>query len=158
MISFRSLMIPLLLLLTIEASIWFNLTVPYLNASPISYIGYLIISTIQLGATVDYGILFTQHYVDNRRSLLKKDAARETVRETIGTLLPPALILTVAGTILRQLSTLAIVSELGEVLARGASFSFLMVVFFLPGLLVLCDRLIENTRGFEGRKMQDENR
>ncbi|MDI9501980.1 MAG: MMPL family transporter [Tissierellia bacterium] len=159
MISFRSLMIPLLLLLTIEASIWFNLTVPYLNASPISYIGYLIISTIQLGATVDYGILFTQHYVDNRRSLLKKDAARETVRETIGTLLPPALILTVAGTILRQLSTLAIVSELGEVLARGASFSFLMVVFFLPGLLVLCDRLIEKTtRGFEGRKMQDENR
>lgn len=158
MISFRSLMIPLLLLLTIEASIWFNLTVPYLNASPISYIGYLIISTIQLGATVDYGILFTQHYVDNRRSLLKKDAARETVRETIGTLLPPALILTVAGTILRQLSTLAMVSELGEVLARGASFSFLMVVFFLPGLLVLFDRLIEKTtRGFEGRKIQDEN-
>ena len=158
MISFRSLMIPILLLLTIEASIWFNLTVPYLLASPISYIGYLIISTIQLGATVDYGILFTQHYLDNRRVLTKKDAARETVCQTVGTLLPPALILTVAGVILRQLSTLAIVSELGEVLARGASFSFLMVVFFLPGLLILFDGAIEKTtRGFEGRKESNEH-
>lgn len=153
MISFRSLMIPLLLLLTIEASIWFNLSVPYLMATPISYIGYLIISTIQLGATVDYGILFTQHYIDNRKTMLKKDAARETVRQTIGTLLPPALILTVAGIILRQLSTLAIVSELGEVLARGASFSFLMVIFFLPGLLVLFDGWVKKTtKGFERRE------
>lgn len=157
LISFRSLMIPVLLLLTIEASIWFNLTIPYLLATPISYIGYLIISTIQLGATVDYGILFTQHYLDNRRRLTRKEAARETVAETIGTLLPPALILTVAGIILRQLSTLAIVSELGEVLARGASFSFLMVLLFLPGLLVLFDGWVEKTtRGFEGRREKHE--
>lgn len=145
MLSFQSFTIPLLLLLTIEASIWFNLSVPYLTSTPLSYIGYLIISTIQLGATVDYGILFSQHYLDNRAIHDKRTAAKETISQTFGTLLPPALILTLAGLILNRVSSLAIVAELGEVLARGASFSFLMVIFFLPTLLILFDGLIHKT-------------
>lgn len=144
-INFRSLMIPLLLLLTIETSIWMNLSVPYFSGTTLSFIGYLVISTLQLGATVDYGILFTQHYLDNRKERGKKEAIYHSFVETIGGLLPPALILTAAGFILSYVSSLSIVSELGTVLGRGTLTSFLMVIFFLPGMLYVCDPLIEKT-------------
>ncbi|NLY35673.1 MAG: MMPL family transporter [Tissierellia bacterium] len=145
LINFKSLTIPLLLLLTIESSIWINLAVPYFTGTSLTYIGYLIISTLQLGATVDYGILFTQHYLDNRKIRSKKEAIYHSFMETIGGLLPPALILISAGYLLYFVSSLAIVSELGLVLGRGALTSFLMVIFYLPGLLNIFDPLIEKT-------------
>lgn len=154
LLSFKSLSIPILLVFTIEASIWFNLSVPYFTNTPLSYIGYLIISTVQLGATVDYAILYTNNYLKNRKTLPKKEAARKTIATTVGTLLPPALILISAGTILWVISSMAVVSELGQVLARGALFSLLMVVFFLPGLLVLFDGIIQKTT--KGIDLYDE--
>ena len=145
LLSFRSLIIPFLLVLTIEGSIWINLTWPYLTGTHLSYIGYLIVSTVQLGATVDYAILFTQHYVTNRADHPKRESIVLTVRQTFGTLLTPALILTSAGVILASISTLEVVAQLGEVLGRGAFISFLMVNLFLPGLLMVFDRVIEKT-------------
>lgn len=145
LISFRSLTLPLLLLLTIETSIWINLAVPYFTGTSLTYIGYLIISTLQLGATVDYGILFTQHYMDNRSFRTKKESVYYSFIETIGGLLPPALILISAGYLLFFVSSLSIVSELGLVLGRGALTSFIMVIFYLPGLLNFFDPLIEKT-------------
>ncbi len=145
LISFRSLSLPLLLLLTIETSIWINLSMPYFSGTSLTYIGYLVISTIQLGATVDYGILYTQHYIDNRQLMHKKDAIYESFMETIAGLLPPAMILITAGYLLYFISSLSIVSELGLVLGRGALISFLLVIFFLPGLLNSFDLLVEKT-------------
>lgn len=145
LISFRSLIIPFLLLLTIEGSIWINLTVPYVTGTHLAYIGYLIVSTVQLGATVDYAILFTQHYVKNRAELGKRSAVAATIEQTFGTLLTPALILTSAGLILAVISSLEVVSQLGTVLGRGAFISFIMVNLFLPGLLIVFDRVIEKT-------------
>ncbi len=144
-LSFRSIIIPFLLVLTIEGSIWLNLTVPYLSGTHLSYIGYLIVSTVQLGATVDYAILYTQHYVANRATHGRRTSVALTTKQTFGTLLTPALILTSAGTILAVISTLDVVSQLGEVLGRGAFMSFLMVNLFLPGLLIAFDRVIEKT-------------
>ena len=143
LVTFRSLMIPLLLLLTIETSIWVNLSIPYFTSTTLSYIGYLIISAVQLGATVDYGILYTQHYLDNRKKHDKIEATRRTIIETIQPLFPPALILTLAGLILWQISSLQVVSELGEVLGRGAALSLLSVIFFLPALYIVFDRFVE---------------
>lgn len=143
LLNFKSLVVPLLLLLTIETSIWMNLSVPYFTGTTLSFIGYLVISTLQLGATVDYGILYTQHYLDHRKVRGRKEAIYQSFIETIGGLLPPALILTTAGFILSIISSLAIVSELGTVLGRGALTSFLMVIFFLPGLLYVTDPLVE---------------
>lgn len=145
LISFKSLLIPFLLVLTIEGSIWINLSVPYLTGNYIVFIGFLIISTVQLGATVDYAILFTQHYVENRGTLTKREAVAATISQTFGTLLPPALILACAGLVLAIVSSLEVVSQLGTVLGRGAVLSFLMVNLFLPGLLMVFDRAIEKT-------------
>lgn len=145
LISFKSLLIPFLLVLTIEGAIWLNLAVPYLSGRYMVYIGFLIISTVQLGATVDYAILFTQHYVDNRGRIGKHEAVAATVSQTFGTLLTPALILACAGLVLNLVSSLEVVSQLGAVLGRGALISFIMVNLFLPGLLILFDRAIEKT-------------
>ncbi|MGB3955233.1 MAG: MMPL family transporter [Brooklawnia sp.] len=145
LVSFRSLLIPFLLVLTIEGAIWLNLAVPYFSGNYMVYIGYLIISTVQLGATVDYGILFTQHYLGNRGTMSKRESITKTVGETFGTLLTPALILASAGLILNLVSSLEVVSQLGAVLGRGALISFVMVNLFLPGLLLVFDRAIEKT-------------
>ena len=145
MISFKSLIIPFLLVLTIEGSIWMNLSVPYLTGTHLNYIGYLIVSTVQLGATVDYAILFTQHYLVNRGRVGKREAVAQTVGQTFGTLLIPALILTSAGTILSVVSSLEVVAQLGTMLGRGAVLSFVMVNLFLPGLLMTFDPIIEKT-------------
>lgn len=145
LISFRSISIPFILVLTIEGAIWLNLSVPYITGINLAYIGYLVISSVQLGATVDYAILYTQHYVANRKHFGRRQSVTNTTTETFGTLLPPAAILTIAGFLLSIISSLEIVSQLGTVLGRGAFISFLLVNLLLPGLLILLDKVIEKT-------------
>ncbi|MGI6090369.1 MAG: efflux RND transporter permease subunit [Saccharofermentanales bacterium] len=142
---FRSIAIPLILLLTIEAAIWLNLAIPYLQGKELNFIGYLVISTVQLGATVDYGILLSQYYLDHRKTLLPREAAMQSVADTAGSLVSPALILAGVSFTLMGVSTIAVVKELGLVLGRGALISLGMVLFFLPGMLVLLDSPIEKT-------------
>lgn len=145
MLTFRSLMIPLILVLTIELSIWINLAIPYLTGIPLNFIGFLVISTVQLGATVDYAILMTQHYLDHRVELNRKDAATHTFATVAGSIIPPALILASVCYVLYFSSSLSVVSELGRVLGRGALTSLFMVLFLLPNLLRFFDPLIEKT-------------
>ncbi len=145
MLAFRSLALPVLLVLTIELSVWVNLAVPYLTGTPLNFIGYLVISTVQLGATVDYGILMAQHYIDHRQLLNRKEAAGKTVQTVAGSIIPPALILAAAGFTLNAVSSMSVVSELGGVLGRGALTSLVMVLFLLPNMLRLFDRFIEKT-------------
>ncbi len=144
-IAFRSLSLPLLLVLTIEISIWINLAIPYFGGTSLNYIGYLIISTVQLGATVDYGILLTQHYLDNRQMMGRKEAAEKSVTDTAASLIAPGFILAAAGFVLARVSSITVVSELGLVLGRGALLSLFMVIFLLPNLLRIFDRFIEKT-------------
>jgi predicted RND superfamily exporter protein len=142
LITFRSLSIPLILLLTIEGAIWINLGIPYFAGTSLNYIGYQIISAVQLGATVDYGILFASHFLNNRRTMEKRPALRLTLETTTPSILTPASILTIAAGLLGVVSSNGIISQLGIMLARGAVISSLMVLFFLPALLILFDRVI----------------
>jgi predicted RND superfamily exporter protein len=143
--TFKSFSIPLLLTLTIEAAIWINLSIPYFADMPLCYIGYLVINTVQLGATVDYAILLTDHYIGNRRQMTAAKARDKTMTETFGSILVSASILSVAGFCLGLSSTNPIVSELGMLLGRGTLLSLFLVVVFLPNALVMLDRLIEKT-------------
>nr|WP_276940031.1 MMPL family transporter [Helcococcus sueciensis] len=143
--NFKSLLLPLILVFTIEASIWINLSIPYFTNTNLSFIGYLVISSIQLGATVDYAILYTNNYLEFRKKMGKKKALIETGAKVYGSLMAPALILTVAGILLSIISSITLVSELGTVLGRGAFLSFLLVVVLLPALLYIFDNLIEKT-------------
>ncbi len=145
LVTFRSATLPLILLITIEAAIWINLSYPYFVGNELVYIGYLIINTVQLGATVDYAILFTNHYISNRKTLPKKAAVRETLGQVFGSILTSATILSLAGFALKITSTNQIVSEMGQLLGRGTIIAFLMVLVFLPAALSLFDRIIEKT-------------
>lgn len=143
MFNFKSILLPVILTIVIEASIWINLTVPYFTDETMFYIGYLIISSVQLGATIDYGILFTDRYIENRKQMGKKRAALRTVQNCTMSILTSASILAVCGTVLGKVSTNGVLSQLGNLLGRGAVLSFILVIFVLPGLLMVFDKLIE---------------
>ncbi|MDF2685128.1 MAG: antibiotic export protein [Clostridia bacterium] len=145
LITFRSLSLPLLLLFTIETAIWINLSVPYFTGQSLSFIGYLIISTVQLGATVDYAIYFTNTYMNNRKTLPKKDAMRITIEENLVAILISAGILATAGFTLAFTTSNPIIGELGTLLGRGTLLSLIMVACVLPALLVLFDKFIQKT-------------
>lgn len=145
LITFRSLTLPLFLLITIETAIWLNLSFPYFSGNELCYIGFLIINTVQLGATVDYAILMTTHYNENRRRLPKKEALKQTLGEVFGSILVSGSILSLSGFTLWFTSSNQIVSDLGLLLGRGTIMSALLVVFFLPAALTVFDRLIVKT-------------
>ena len=145
LVNFKSVSLPLLLTLVIEASIWINLGLPYFSGSSLFYIGYLIVSTVQLGATIDYAILFTDRYLEFRGRMPKKDAARQTLKACTLSILTSSLVLTLAGSILGLISTNGVLSQLGTLIGRGAVLSFVLVIFVLPSLLMLFDGLIRRT-------------
>lgn len=140
MITFRSLLIPVLLVLSIKAAIWVNLAIPYFEGSPMNYIGYLIVNTVQLGATVDYAILLTDTYKQKRKSMYPKEAMKESLAERFRSILLSAVILSSAGFVLGAVSSNQMVAEMGILLGRGAILSLIMVVCFLPALLMILDK------------------
>jgi predicted RND superfamily exporter protein len=145
LITFRSISLPFILVFCIESAIWINLSVPYFADNHINFIGYLIVSTVQLGATVDYAILFTNSYLNSRKTLGSKDSMRYTISNNLIAIFSSAIILASAGFALALTSNNPIISELGLLLGRGTLLSLAMVVFVLPALLVLFDRIIQKT-------------
>ena len=145
LLSFQSLVLPIILVLCIEAAIWLNLATPYFAGSTVFYISYLIISSIQLGATVDYAILFADRYLEFRQSMAKGQAIVETAATVTVSMLTSATALIVIGFLLGYLSSHGILSQLGMFLGRGGLLSLLSVLFVLPGLLYLLDGVISRT-------------
>lgn len=145
MFAFRSIAMPLLILLTIQTSVWVNLSIPYFQGDALVYIGYLIISIVQLAATVDYAILFSEEYIQNRKEMPALAAVKKTMNDKIFSIGVSASILTSVGFILWITSTNEIIASIGLLLGRGALLAFLLVVFLLPALFVVFDRVIEKT-------------
>lgn len=141
LVTFKSATLPFILLFVIEAAIWINLSVPYFADQPLVYIGYLVINTVQLGATIDYAILMTNGYTANRRTMGKREAVVATLNTNFESVLTSGVILTAAGLCLGFVSSLQVVAELGILLARGTVLSMAMVVLALPALLMLFDPL-----------------
>ena len=145
LLNFKSISIPVILLIVIEASIWINLTVPYFQDKTLFYIGYLIISSIQLGATVDYAILYADRYIENRAEMGRDDATKHTITDTSLSVLTSASILTLSGLMLGFISTNGVISQLGILVGRGAVLSSVLVLLVLPGLVHLLDGVIYKT-------------
>lgn len=135
----------MILVLAIEGAIWINLSVPYFRIYTIFYLAYLIISSIQLGATVDYAILETDRYLENRQSMGKKEAIIETISTVTVSILTSGLTLTVVGFLLGYISTHGLLSQLGKFLGMGTVCSMVIVLLVLPGMLYLLDGVIRRT-------------
>ncbi len=145
LITFKSAILPFILVLTIEAGIWINLSIPYFTGTPINFLGYLVISTVQLGATVDYAILLTNTYLRNREKLPKREALSLSLGSSFKSILVSALTLSTAGFTLFITSTNSAIADIGLLLGRGTLLSLFMVMCFLPTLLVIFDKTIEKT-------------
>lgn len=145
LLNFKSLILPFILLSAIKASIYVNLAFPYFMNEPLYYLSLLIINAVQLGATVDYAILFTDRYMENRRLMTRLEATAKTVSGTFPSILTSAAILATGGAMLGAMSSVDIISQLGFLVGRGAVISAAMVVLVLPALLMILDPLIRLT-------------
>ncbi|MCF0123964.1 MAG: MMPL family transporter [Ruminiclostridium sp.] len=142
LLTMRSVILPVILVLSIETAIWINLSLPYFSDQPIFYLAYLITSSVQLGATVDYAILFATRYREFRQSFPKKQAVVETVTAVSVSILTSASAMVVIGFLLGIISSHGLLSQLGFFLGKGTLCSLAIVLFALPGLLVTFDSFI----------------
>lgn len=143
--TFKSLSLPAILVLTIEVAIWINLSFPYFTGTSINYLGYLVLNTVQLGATIDYAILLTDNYMQKRKIMPAKDAVYEALSIAFRSILVSASILSFAGFTLYLTSSNTIVVDIGLLLGRGTIISMFMVICFLPAMLTMFDKLINKT-------------
>ena len=143
--SFKSLSLPIILVLSIETAIWINMAIPYFRDTTVFYISYLIVSSIQLGATVDYAILFADRYMEFRRQMPKREAVIKTVSAVTLSVSTSGSAIIVVGLLLGFVSHHGIISQLGFFLGIGGLLSLMIVLFVLPGFLYVCDGLVRRS-------------
>lgn len=159
LVSLRSLSLPVILVFTIQLSVWINMSIPFVLNDPLIFIGFIIVSAIQLGATIDYGILLTQHYLTARETMLKREAVKYALDNSGHSVLTSGLILTAAGYTLAFTSSIEGIASMGQLIGRGAALSIALVLVLLPQLLYRLDTVIRKTTAkLELKDTLDEER
>ena len=143
--TFRSAGLPVLLIVVIQGSIWINFSFPYLMQSNLFFLSYLIVSSIQMGANIDYAIVISSRYVELKQRMSSKDAIVEALNLAFPTVVTSGTILSTAGVLIYFLTTQPAITAIGECLGRGTLISMLLVMGVLPQILVLGDTIIEKT-------------
>ena len=143
--TFRSLIGSALLVFVIQGSIWINFSFPFLDGSVPSFVTSMIVSAIQMGATIDYAIVLMNRYLVLRETLPKKEAVAEAVNQAFPTVLTSGSIMTIAGLLIAFRVSDIYVGHIGLAVGRGAFCSVVLVLTALPQLLVLFDGLIRKT-------------
>ena len=143
--TFKSAGLPVLLLAIIQGSIWINFSFPVLSGTNIFFMSYLIVSSIQMGANIDYAIVISSRYTELKKQMPIKDAIVETLNFAFPTIISSGAILAIAGMLIGILSSDEAISSIGLCLGRGTFISILLVMFVLPPILLLGDTIIEKT-------------
>lgn len=153
----KSISLPIILVSAIEFAIFVNMGIPYFTHTQIPFIASVVIGTIQLGATVDYAILMTTRYKKERsQGYAKKEAIQIALSTSIPSIIVSALGFFAATFGVGCIASVDMIGSLCTLMARGAIISMFVVIFILPSLYVLCDKLIINTSiGFKPKKNQD---
>ncbi|MFA7534347.1 MAG: MMPL family transporter, partial [Tissierellaceae bacterium] len=144
-LAFKSLVIPIILVALIQLGIWINLAIPYIQGIDLNFISFIIIGAIQLGATVDYAILYTSRYQENIKVLDKKEAAIKTIIDTGRPILTSALILFTATLSVYMVTSMRNTAELTLLIGRGAIISLILVLIVLPSLLMIFHKYVQKT-------------
>lgn len=143
--TFQSAGLPILLVLTIQGSIWINFAVPSIEGQTVFFIAYLIVSAIQMGATIDYAIVISNRYLQLKQQMPLKEAITETLNQSFPTIFTSGSILTCAGFLIGEIASDATVASIGVALGRGTLISIILVLFVLPQILLMGDIIIEKT-------------
>ena len=145
LLTFRSAGLPVLLILVIEGSIWTNFSFPYLTDTKLFFMSYLVVSSIQMGANIDYAIVISSRFSALKKEMNAKDAMVETLNQAFPTIITSGAILAFAGALIGVMTSEATISSIGVCLGRGTLISLILVMFVLPQILLLGDTIIERT-------------
>lgn len=150
---FRSLVLPIILVAVIEFAIFVNMSIPFYTHTSIPFIASIVIGTIQLGATVDYAILMTNKYKKNRfRGMDKKEAITDALSKSIQSIIVSALSFFAATFGVGLYSNIDMIGSLCMLMARGAIISMIVVIFILPSMFMVFDRVIcASSAGFRNK-------
>lgn len=140
--SFRSALIPVILVAVIQGSVWLNMSIPYLAGDKLIFLGYMIITNVLLGATIDYAILLTSNYMEAREKNDIPTSVREAQSHSLRSILTSGTIFTLGGLILGIMSSFPTVQLLGYAIMRGGLCSIILTIFALPALLAIFDKPI----------------
>ena len=143
--TFQSVGLPILLILVIQGSIWINFAIPSIRGTNIFFMSYLVVSSIQMGANIDYAIVISSRYQELKRTMPPREAMIETLNLAFPTVFTSGSILTCAGTLIAKLTSDAAIYGVGDCLGRGTIISMVLVIGVLPGILLLGDTVIEKT-------------
>ena len=144
--TFTNYSIPLILVATIQTSIWINFSIPAVTGTGMFFLSYLIVSSIQMGATIDYAIVITSRYTAYRKENVdKRTAIIKTLNESFPTIITSGTIMTSAGFVIGQITSNPVIASLGTTLGTGTLTSIILVMLILPQLLYVFDGVINKT-------------
>ena len=156
--TFKSAGMPVLLIAVIQGCIWINFSVPAITHDNLFFLGYLIVSSIQMGANIDYAIVIAGRYTDLRGSMGKKDAIINTMNLSFPTIITSGTMLAVAGTLIGKMTSDCAIYGIGKCLGRGTIISILITMFVLPQILLVGDKVIELTAFVMNMPIQTKQR
>ena len=143
--TFKSAGMPVLLILVIQGSIWINFSLPYLLDEPLFFMSYLVVSSIQMGANIDYAIVVANRYQELKEQMHHRDAIIETMNFAFPTIITSGTILAVAGTLIGMMTSTPSITGIGQNLGRGTIISILLVMFVLPQILLVGGKIVDMT-------------
>ncbi len=146
--TFQSAGLPILLMMLIQGSIWLNFSIAYLTNTDVFFISYLIVTSIQMGANIDYAIIITGRFQELKQDMPPSEAIVEALDQAFPTVLTSGSILASAGLLIGFLSSEPSISSIGFFLGRGTILSMFLVMSILPQILLLGNNIIDKT-GFE---------
>lgn len=145
LISFKSVTMPIILIAVIQGAIWISFSIPTLLKTPLFFLGYIIISAIQMGANIDYAIVIATRYNEVKDKMSQRDAIIETMNFAFPTVITSGAIMAVTGILIGNMSSEQTIASLGGNLGRGTVISIILVLFVLPQLLLISDKLVRKT-------------
>lgn len=143
--TFLSAGMPVLLILVIQGAIWLNFSFPTIQHTYLFFMGYLIVSSIQMGANIDYAIVISGRYTELRKVMSKKEAVIETLNFAFPTIITSGSMMVLSGVAIGRLSSDATICGIGQCLGRGTTISIILVMFVLPQILMVGEKIIERT-------------
>jgi len=145
LMTFKSVGMPILLIMVIQGSIWINFSFPYLMERKLFFMSYLIVSSIQMGSNIDYAIVISNRYQELKNKMPRREAIIETMNLAFPTLITSGMILAIAGILIGNMTSEASIAGIGENIGRGTVISLILVMFVLPQILLLGDKVIDKT-------------
>ncbi len=143
--TFQSAGMPVLLILVIQGAIWMNFGYPAIVHEDVFFMTQLVVSSIQMGANIDYAIVIGSRYTSNIRTMPRKEAIIEAMNFAFPTILTSGTILAASGVLISLITTECTINGIGEAIGRGTLISIVLVMFVLPQILLLGDRIIAKT-------------